>query len=683
MDFCGVDNDVKDIFKSDIKLHLGPNSDENTQKITILNPNIKLRELGITSEYYLQLKGTNYNDNIIDYYIIKKIQDNNTIIIDTQNGRKLVNDTDGRKLVNDTDGNELTQPSIQQINNIQITYFKPSSNKSIYKYKKLCEYYICASYRSFLIGHQFLDYSSKHMISKVLYLGCRYIELDIFDKEIKNDTIPVVSGGFEKNRYKLLLNDELFEDCIEVISKFAFSDKFLNNFNDPLFLFLNINTENYNTLNKVAKIIKQYLNRFLLDKKYNHVNIANLTLCDVKRKVVLLSSEGYLNTDLDKLINASTDKPYLRRIPFNEVLYEKSISNEPKVVLNSTLIQFVPDIRDYLLFRDSSINLLILGLKSGDTLQISGASKPKNNSGQFLFKIYQVTKNKIVFDKAVNLVIENVGSPIVIKGYDKNMGKANLQTYNKENITIVIPDKQMFSNNVNYKTAFSKGCQIVAMNFQTFDRYLLEYFDYFQEKSFMKKPRVLINYNYQSKVESLNSMMPKPKLEVNIVIDYDIITKFVNSSSDIIINPYNDDTIRVINDNKIPRISLKYNNDNSIFNLKKGNNNNPGYISLTMAKSCAPNPCEYLCHSNCCYPYFHPAQTSDTEFKDDSSFYITKPLIDKPNYNSICVVKNENDKDVLYYLSLDGRLAWSPVPSPKSTAPRQSWTRMVTSLTSG
>ena len=45
LDFCGVDNDVKDIFKSDIKLHLGPNSDENTQKITILNPNIKLREL--------------------------------------------------------------------------------------------------------------------------------------------------------------------------------------------------------------------------------------------------------------------------------------------------------------------------------------------------------------------------------------------------------------------------------------------------------------------------------------------------------------------------------------------------------------------------------------------------------------------------------------------------------------
>ena len=107
-----------------------------------------------------------------------------------------------------------------------------------------------------------------------------------------------------------MLNNTKFEDCINTIAKFAFSEKFLNNFNDPLFLFLNINTKNYNTINKVAKIIKQYLGQYLLDKNYNHVNISQLTLYTLRKKVVLLCNENYKNTDLDEIINASTDKPY-------------------------------------------------------------------------------------------------------------------------------------------------------------------------------------------------------------------------------------------------------------------------------------------------------------------------------------------------------------------------------------
>ena len=43
------------------------------------------------------------------------------------------------------------------------------------------------------------------MLNKVLYYGCRYIELDIFDKELKDDTIPVmVNGSFDKQRFKKL-----------------------------------------------------------------------------------------------------------------------------------------------------------------------------------------------------------------------------------------------------------------------------------------------------------------------------------------------------------------------------------------------------------------------------------------------------------------------------------------------
>ena len=56
-------------------------------------------------------------------------------------------------------------------------------NINPYKYKKLTDYYISSSHRSFLVGFQKGDYCSLNMINRVIYLGARYIELEIFNKE--------------------------------------------------------------------------------------------------------------------------------------------------------------------------------------------------------------------------------------------------------------------------------------------------------------------------------------------------------------------------------------------------------------------------------------------------------------------------------------------------------------------
>ena len=47
------------------------------------------------------------------------------------------------------------------------------------------------------------------------------------------------------------------------------------------------------------------------------------------------------------------------------------------------------------------------------------------------------------------------------------------------------------------------------MNFQYIDQNLINYFDYFQKKSFMFKPKVLIKYNHVNNVKSLNSLLHK------------------------------------------------------------------------------------------------------------------------------------------------------------------------------
>ena len=58
--------------------------------------------------------------------------------------------------------------------NIELIYYRPNTNINQYKYKKITDYYICSSHRSFLIGHQHLDYCSEEMIKRVLYYGALF-----------------------------------------------------------------------------------------------------------------------------------------------------------------------------------------------------------------------------------------------------------------------------------------------------------------------------------------------------------------------------------------------------------------------------------------------------------------------------------------------------------------------------
>ena len=76
------------------------------------------------------------------------------------------------------------------------------------------------------------------MIEKTIINGCRYIELEILNKEIKNDTIPVIFHGFGNNQ--LTFNYVTVEAALEAIGIHAFNKRYLDNANDPLFLFLDI-----------------------------------------------------------------------------------------------------------------------------------------------------------------------------------------------------------------------------------------------------------------------------------------------------------------------------------------------------------------------------------------------------------------------------------------------------------
>ena len=384
VDYCGEDNNVVDNMYTSVKF----DSLENT--LTLGNQYINLYDLGLSSEYLLNISGTAFNDGIfkVDSVLGKnKLKlDESTKVKSTVTEEKI---TATRPVISsfNSDANEHLDE------NVVITYYRPNSNVNPYKYKKLTDFYVASSHRSFLVGNQKADYCSLDMINRVLYFGARYIELEIFNKENRNDSEPVVSSGYNDAGMKLTLNHIDLEDCLKLISQMAFSEAHLDNFNDPLFIFLNLKVNgNENTINKTAKLIKSTLGNRLLPKRFLNTNMGIATLCDLKKKVVIFSSPGWKGTDLEEVVNSGTDSPYLNRLTFNEIqLYSER--SKPKTSIRRNTIRILKGATNSSIeFMGNDVDLSKMSINIGDNVVMKGAKRGENNSGNFLFKIYSFSK---------------------------------------------------------------------------------------------------------------------------------------------------------------------------------------------------------------------------------------------------------------------------------------------------
>ena len=664
IDFCGIDNNIRDVIYCDAEF----NTINNT--IEIIN-NIDLFNIGLSSEYFLDLKKTDIIDNATgDKYRIKKLESSTKIqLTDDKKLEKIKTDDikENTKIepidkINEEEyiQSEGTFGVVEyatkfKINNIEIVYYKPSSNLNKYKHSKLSDYFICSSYRSFLVGNQIADYSSIDMIMKCLYYGARYIELEIFDKDNSPESVPVVGVGYNDGMTNIGLNNLLLEDCINKIKEFAFSASFLDNYNDPLFIFLNLKTSNISTLDKVYDLFNNILGRLLLSRKYNHVNMATINLCELKRKCIIFCSPGYEKSKLTYIINSATNRGNLKRMTYSNAIQDINKFKGVKFRIQSNNVKFIPSIDDYIEIMDNKFNFMNYNVRAGDTIQISGADNGKNNTGDMMYKIIQVTKNKIVFDKNVHFINEDIGASIILKGYDKNMNIDTHEEYNKNNISIIIPDNLFWSNNYNYHNVFYTGAQFVCMNFQTIDTNMISYFNYFKKKSFVTKPRQLIGALYIPKTPSLNSMVPK--LDNNLVLDIDY-TFLDKDAKKVNIAPFKNNNTLIINDNRIARFSLNHNKTNSEFTLVLGLNKRAGYVSFKDKND------RYMCYNEgCCYIYFNKLSQTDLEKKDNNyinslkhyaSFIPLNPLITEKGYNSFGIKRNKTingeNKEILYYL---------------------------------
>ena len=561
-----------------------------------------------------------------------------------------------------------------------------------YRKYSLVDFHIKSSINPAATGFKKFDYLSLDMIYQVLRLGTRYLEFEIFAKEQNNDSVPVISVGSKTGDWKMTANVLDCEDVFSLISINGFSQKLLENYRDPLFIFLNIKTDNVTVLNKLAEIIEKSFKIYLLDKTYQYQrkNIAESKICDLLDKVVIMSSKGYLNTDLEKIINISTDSPALERLSYKDLIVQKKFNvNQPDFILTSNKISFHKGItNDYIEIHDYNLNLREMNLTRDMKIKIGNSRIPQNSTDENLLSIDNITDKKISFKKheSISFTREELGNTILVQGFSINEKAKNIEETNKVRLTIVVPDYDIFSANFNPKNIWYTGTHFVAMNFQTLDENMEMYMKFFGKRAIRLKQSSLLNdkkdiknTNYPTnkvvidKERKFNSDCEEIEDSVNPTTSSRLSTKELNEklsnydtelktqkvfnvhfdflknnlSLDVHFQPKFNPEMRLVRDNNDKfRMSMSYQNNKGVFQVVLSNNKKiPNSVQILRGDS-------YLSvDQNKKLTFIRPPESqtkTETEvsaFLDNTTFLLLEPTCGKEKMCSIGHVTYENVGD--------------------------------------
>jgi len=212
----------------------------------------------------------------------------------------------------------------------------PLKDQNFDKKYVLSDFYVASSFKTFLPCTYYFDYSSIDSIEKIIKLGARFVDIDVMNKEFTSEPIVCYGNKSDNWQYTSALP---FKNVISSILKTAFNEEFTNN-SDPFYINFNfeikIKNKDYSCINNCAKIIKDVLKDYLLPEKYSYqgrlsnINIATEPIQEFFKKVILVSPNNLLNTDMDELIN----------INLSHNLREKTYQNIEDVANAKELVEF-------------------------------------------------------------------------------------------------------------------------------------------------------------------------------------------------------------------------------------------------------------------------------------------------------------------------------------------------------
>ena len=221
---------------------------------------------------------------------------------------------------------------------------------------KLRDFFIASAYRPYVCYYHKYDYVSVEVFKEVLKAGPRMIELEIFNSDFGDKVEPVVSVGTEDGEWTYTLNSVNIKEFLKAIASTVFNPlKVKKVYKDPFILFLNLKTNrNVKCLNKLHRYIHEILGQYLLGTSYSYNGKSNddindITLNNARNKIIIFSTTGFEDTDLEELINYSTACNYTLKYRKDQhrILY----LNQTDIVENSE------DIEDYV--NESTLKLAL------------------------------------------------------------------------------------------------------------------------------------------------------------------------------------------------------------------------------------------------------------------------------------------------------------------------------------
>lgn len=184
--------------------------------------------------------------------------------------------------------------------------------------KRLTEVTICSSHNSYLKALQCGDSTDVEIVTKLLQVGVRAIELDLFSENATTFKPMVYHGDEEKNI--AVTNKISLEEFLYAISNYRKVVKTISDY--PLLLFLELNLNNYpykdenlvvinpkplNPCSQVANLLKQYFKADILTRTERGIKRPiDFTLGQLKNRVIIFSGGGIQTDDLNDCIAWNT-----------------------------------------------------------------------------------------------------------------------------------------------------------------------------------------------------------------------------------------------------------------------------------------------------------------------------------------------------------------------------------------